>query len=276
MFLKGRSQLSTALYETIKTNPDTPILLLTATPIRSNPWNLHTLLCFYGHYIDWKDWRKQFFSLERRPYLSRLAWIPKPDWRIKVREVLEKYADIVLLKDCVDELPPYEEKIITSKTTLLENNTNFFDQHRNEQIDKYKEILNISTGYRKVLVVAYYVEQIEDLAKKLSKNRLTFVVHGSTKNQEQVLKEANECDECFLIVQASLGVGWDGDSFSCVIFASMSYAVRDFVQLKGRVRRIHNLHPVIYYYLLAGKCDDAVYNNVQAGKDFIVSEYMYV
>jgi len=46
------------------------------------------------------------------------------------------------------------------------------------------------------------------------------------------------------------------------------------VQMKFRVRRIHNLHPVIYYYLLGGDCDEAVLSNVEKGKDFIPSEYL--
>jgi len=99
------------------------------------------------------------------------------------------------------------------------------------------------------------------------------MVHGSVKNQEEILKEANEVDECFLLVQASLGSGFDADSFSCIIFASMSYRVRDFVQMKYRVRRIHNLHPVTYYYLINGRCDKMVKEAIDLGRDFVPSEY---
>ncbi len=48
LFTKGRSQLSTAMYEFIKANPDMDVMLLTATPIRNDPSSLHTLLCFIG------------------------------------------------------------------------------------------------------------------------------------------------------------------------------------------------------------------------------------
>jgi superfamily II DNA or RNA helicase len=272
LFTKGRSQLSTALYDTVKTNPQIPMLLLTATPIRSNPWNLHSLLTFSGVYIDWKVWRDRFFSLEYRPYLPRPAWLPKPEWRTMIRPTLEKYADIVLMKDCVDSLPPVAEEIIETKTKPLAEG-NFFDKHRNEQLNKLNTILEIGKGYRKVLVVAYYVEQVESLAKLLANERMTFMVHGSTKNQEETLKEANECDECYLVCQASLGVGFDADTFSCVVFASMSYKARDWVQMKGRVRRISNLHPVKYYYLIAGPADKAVYKTIMLGKDFLPSEW---
>ncbi len=278
---KKRSDLSKALYDLTKAYPDTPTLLLTATPIRSTPWNLHTLLCFYGRYIDWKDWRGAFFDLiypdnYQYSYLERPAYLPKANWREDINIVLKKYADIVLFKDCVDELPPSIEEpmeVLTPKYIPKIDDVPFYGRHRHEQINKSKAILEIAKEYRKVLVVAFYTEQMDELEKILKKDRKTFKVYGQTKNQEDLLMEAQNTDECFLIMQASLGVGSDLDSFSCVVFASMSYAVRDFVQMKFRIRRIHNLHPVKYIFLLGGKCDKAVLENVKKGKNFVPSEW---
>jgi superfamily II DNA or RNA helicase len=277
LFVKGRSQLATCLYTLIK-KYDVPVLLATATPVRSHPWNLHTLLCYLGIYIDKRKWQDRFFSLERRPFLARMAWFPKPTWRKEMRPLLEKYADIVLLRDCIDNVPSITEKTLQTPCSPFEQYEieparAFVAEHRHEQEEKLKTILDISREYRKVLVVAHYVEQLETLGKQLQKHRKTFVVHGGIKNQEAVLKDANETDECFLIIQASLGVGFDADSFSCVIFASMSYKVRDFVQMKYRVRRIHNLHPVEYNYLIGGRCDKGVYETIQLGRDFVPSEW---
>ena len=279
LFLKGRSQLSESLYKLVQAYPDMPIMLATATPVRSSSWNLHSLLCFYGQYYDWKEWRSTFFSLEARPYLKWKAWLPKPDWRKKMRPILESHADIVLLKDCVDVLPPVTETIVKTPcdvfpgTEELQPTARFVAEHQWEQKNKIKDILEIGKEYRKVIVVAYYVEQLKALGKMLEKDRQTYVVYGGTKGQEEILKEANEVDECFLVVQASLGIGWDANTFSCVIFTSMSYKVRDFVQFKGRVRRINDLHPVHYYYLHGGRCDKQVYKTIQAGRDFIPSEW---
>ena len=87
-------------------------MLATATPVRSSPWNLHSLLCFAGSYYDWKEWRSTFFNLESRPFIKWKAWFPKPYWRKKMRPILESHADIVLLKDCVDSVPKVSETII--------------------------------------------------------------------------------------------------------------------------------------------------------------------
>lgn len=279
LFIKGRSQLSESLYKLIQAYPDVPIMQATATPIKSSTWNLHTLLCFYGAYHDWKKWRSTFYNLESRPFIKWKAWFPKPDWRKKMRPILESYADIVLLKDCVESLPPVTETIIKTPSDKfpgseeLHPTARFVEEHQWEQKGKIRDILDVAKGYSKVIVVAYYVDQLKALEKELSKDRQTYMVYGGTKNQEQILKEANEVDECFLLVQASLGVGWDADTFSCVIFTSMSYKMRDFVQMKYRVRRINSLHPVHYYYLQGGECDQQVYKVIQAGKDFVPSEW---
>jgi len=274
---KSRSQLSSCMYELTRAYPDMPTLLLTATPVRSSPWNLHTLLTFKGKYIDWKQWREEFFSLQYMPYLPRPAWLPKEDWRQRMRPLLERNADIVLLRDCVGDLPPVTTEIVkveTPKYVKAIDAKPFFDEHRWEQQNKAKHIIDIGKEFRKVLVVAYYREQIAELEKQLSKDRETFAIHGGVKHQEDIIREATESDECFFIVQASIGAGFDADTFSCIVFASMSYAVRDYVQMNYRVRRIHNLHPVMKYHLIGGRCDKAVLENIEKGKEFVPSEWI--
>jgi hypothetical protein len=183
----------------------------------------------------------------------------------------------VLLKDCVGDLPPVTETQISVKTPKYLKKPDdklFFDEHRWEQQGKSKEILDIGKGYRKIIVVVFYIEEILKLEKELSKDRETFVVYGGVSNQEEVIEKAQKSDECYLIIQSSVGVGWDGDSFSCLVFSSMSYSVRDYVQMKGRVRRIHNLHPVFLNYLIGGRCDRAILDNISKGKEFIPSEWI--
>lgn len=279
---KLRSQRTDKLYNLVKNNPDTPILLLTATPIRSTPNNLHTLLCFLSIYIPYKDWRNKFFTLENRPYLPRPAWLLKENWRTLIRPVLEKYAHIVLLKDCVDkELPAVRTEIINLKNTFSPIKNEewspmrcFVEEHKAEQIGKVVKIKEISKEYRKVVVIAHYREQCLELFENLKKERETFLVYGGIKNQEEIIKQAQESSECYLIIQASLSAGYDLDTFSCSIFASMSYKFVDWKQQTYRMRRIHNLHPVIYYYLLGGRRDKQIYDTVMLGKDFS-PEYYY-
>ena len=275
LFLKGRSQLTESLYNLVKEHKP-KVLGLSATPIRSSPHNLHTILTLCGTYIPWGKWRDYFYEFKKMPYLPRAVWLPRPDWRTRIKPILKKYADIVHLSDCVDELPAKIEEIVkvpkdTYVPTEWEGSAAFYEEYRHEQKNKAKIILEEAKDFQKVIIVAYFKEQIDELQKVLSKDRPTYAIHGGVpaKKQESIIEAANACDECFFIIQSSMGAGFDCNTFNCVMFASMGYSVRDYTQMTFRVRRIHDLRPVKFVYLHAGRCDKAIYKNIQEGKDFV-------
>lgn len=274
-----RSKCAEKLYNYIRQNPQAHVLLLTATPVRSTPWNLHTLLVYMAKYIPFKEWRDKYFYLDQPRYMSRPGYFPRPGWQKMMQEVIDANATVALMKDMVGELPPETYEIIKIKPPVYEKNEEwesskqFVEDHLLEQAGKYKEIESISKGYRKVVVVAHYRNQIDALSKKLSAGRETFILDGRTGSVEDVIAAAEASDECYFIIQSSVGAGFEIPSFSCMIFASQSYSVRNFVQMKARIRRINALKPVIYYHLLGGKCDKLIYESIKEGKDFVPSEY---
>ena len=274
-----RSKCAEKLYNYIRQNPQAHVLLLTATPVRSTPWNLHTLLVYMGKYIPFKEWRDKYFYLDQPRYMSRPGYFPRPGWQKMMQEVIDKHATIALMKDMVDELPPETYEIIKLKAPAYVENEEweaakqFVEDHLLEQGGKDKEIAKVSKGYRKVVIVAHYRQQIDELYKKLSSERETFVLDGRTTDVERVIADAEASSECYFIIQSSVGAGFEIPSFSCMIFVSQSYSVRNFVQMKARIRRINALKPVIYYHLLGGKCDKMIFSSIEEGKDFIPSEY---
>lgn len=275
-----RSKCADKLYNYIRQNPQAHVLLLTATPVRSTPWNLHTLLCYLGRYIDFKEWREKYFYLDKPFYMNRPAYFARPGWQKMMQEVIDEHATVALMKDMVSELPPETYMTVTIKAPNYEKNEEweaskqFVEDHLLEQAGKVKEIKKLATGYRKVVVVAHYREQIDDLQKQLSKERETFVLDGRTRDVAGTIAAAEASDECYFIIQSSVGAGFEIPSFSCMVFASQSYSVRNFVQMKARIRRINALKPVIYFNLLGGRCDKMVYDSIQLGKDFVPSEYL--
>jgi superfamily II DNA or RNA helicase len=277
---KQRSQRTEALYEYIMQNPQAHVLLLTATPVRSTPWNMHTLLVLsrIKSGDTWKKYREMYFALQHMPYLPRPAWLPMMGWQKRMPTLIDKYTYTALMADLVD-LPPESHDVIKLKAPNYEENVEwepskqFSEDHRLEQRGKDKEIKKLSKGYRKVVVVCRYREQIEELYKKLSKERETFVLDGRTRDVGQVIADAESSGECYLIVQAQVGAGFELPSFAVMIFASQSYGARDYVQMKGRIKRINALKPLKYFYLQAGKCDKMVYNAVKKGFDFVPSLY---
>lgn len=277
LFDKTRSQRATVIYQYVRTHPKAHIFLASATPIRSKPENLHTLACYLGVYWDIKKFRDEFLHLTDR--FGIYHYEPNKDWRTKIRTKLEQLAHIVLLSDCADipkqehtvkEIPWTDgQKKALKEQAYAEPAKEWHMRHRLEQGDgKYKELEKIMDGYRKVVVVCYYLEQIADYQKRIGNDRQVYVMTGSTKDQGQVVKDANESYDCILLIQANLGQGFDLDKFSVMVFASMSFAFVNMVQMQARTCRIHNLHENLYIYLLGGKCDTDVFNQLKKGYDF--------
>jgi superfamily II DNA or RNA helicase len=283
---KGRSDLSLALYNLVKKYPECHILLLTATPIRQDAWSLHTLLCYIGVYINWKDWQREFFEkkaeffLPRQPWMKEgevpTAWMPKEDWRINIRKYQDKYCNIVSLRDIKDDLPPITPVIIEVKHKPYEKPTDrvvtWIDEHLYEQEGKIGEILKL--GYRKVIVVAHYTKQIDDLAKELGKEKPVYILDGRTKDASKTKEEAQKADDCYFIVQSSMGFGFDGWMFGAIIFASQSHSCLNHTQMSGRLRHLEHLKPYNMYYLIGGKWDRRIYDTIEKGKDF--NPHVYV
>lgn len=271
LFLKGRSQLATALYTLVKMNPHCDIMGLSATMIRQDAWSLHSMLCYVGIYYDWKKWRDEFFDYVKLPFLRFPAWMPKSDWRINIRKYLEKHCDIVSLKDVVKYLPPVETKIIKIKQEKYVRPTDkvvtWVDEHYWEQQGKVEEILKL--GYKKVILVCKYTEQIDFIAEKLKKEKPVFILDGRSKDQSAVKKQAQEAEECYFIVQSSMGETWDGWNFGCMVFVSLGHSCYQHTQMVGRQRHLQHLRPVEVIYLVGGIWDQRIYDTVVTkGKTF--------
>jgi superfamily II DNA or RNA helicase len=277
---KSRSKRTGKLYNYLYDYPDVHILLLTATPVRSTPWNMHTLLVLakIKSPATWKTYRDIYFELQMKPYLPRPAYFPKVGWQRRMQELINKYTITALMADMV-ELPEETHEVIKLKAPDYEKNeewepmAQFVADHRLEQQSKLKILKECAKGYRKVVVVVHYREQIDELKRALSKERDTFVLDGRTTNTESVIAEAEASPECYFIIQASVGAGFELPSFAVMIFASQGYSVRNWVQMRARIKRINSLKPTKYFYLLGGRCDKMIYDSIQKGKDFVPSQY---
>lgn len=275
LFVKGRSQLATSLYNLLKDYPDCHFMGLSGSMVRNSPWSFHTLLCYIGVYIPWKEWRKEFFYLQYPDYgefryLLRPAYFPKENWREGVYEYRRKYCDQVSLHDVVAILPPVVPRVVTLKPIPYERPVDevvtWIYEHRHEQQGKAKWILE--QEYKKVIIVCRYTEQINSMAEVLKDYKTVYVLNGQTKDQGETIRQAQEAEECYFIVQAKMGEGWEGYMFDCMIFASMDDAFVSNFQMHERQRNIKNLKDISIIYLLGGDWDKKIYDSFLLGQDF--------
>lgn len=270
LFVKPRSELATTLYNLLREYPNCHFMGLSGSMVRNSPWSFHTLMCYLGVYIDWKKYRDEMFELKKMPYLRFPAYFPRSDWRARVDVYRKKYCDQVSLSEVVDILPPTTSRTIEIKQPKYvvpeDEIVTWTHEHLHEQQNKWKEIVDLD--YKKVIVVAYYTAQILDLEKQLSEYKKVFVLNGQTKDQEAVIKQAQEADECYFIVQSGCGEGWDGYMFGTMVYASMSHVYTDNLQMHARQRNLSNLRDVEIIYLLGGRWDKKILQCYEKGEDF--------
>lgn len=271
---KKRSQQAEALYTMFKKYPNVDRLFLTGTPLTNDPACVHTAITFLGTYIPWGKYRDEFYELRRLPFLPRPAYFPIEDWREGANRLLQNFADVVSLEDVVDHLPPVTDEIVNIKTPPKKyaagEDRTWTTEHQHEQTEKHKWILEMGGKARKLIVVCYYRNQIDSLEASLSKQKPVYVLDGRTKDQAAVIKEAQNSLDCFFIVQAATGEGWDGYHFDAMIFASMPHRVIYHTQMKARLDTAerHHMKPKLYFYLLGGYWDKKIYDSIRAGEDF--------
>lgn len=251
---RERSALAESLYNFINQH-DPHVLLLTGTPLTNKPASLHTLLCYIGHVFEWKLFRDKYYRLQHLPFLPHPAWMPIRKWRHRADRFLHKYADTVTLEECAPYLPPVTEEVIQvtpGKYPYAEDeDESWVKDHRGEQYEKVKVLRELGEKYRKLIVVCKYIEQMEDLEKKLSKQKPVYVLNGKTKDQEGTIKEAQEDPDCFLLVQAAMGEGYEGYMFDAMVFASMDHRWINYQQMYSRLVSLDHVKPRMYYFLLA-------------------------
>ena len=284
---RARSQLSEKLYNYIQTQANCHILLMSANVIRSTPWNLHTLAVYAGQYIDWRKYQDRFFELVRRPYLPRPAWQPRKGWQKEMQKLIPRYCDVAIMSDCTDvPIHQYElvgislkddtkQKMRSIEQEEWEAMKVWTEQHRLENgKEKLEYIKELGERNKKIVVVCHYREQLDIYEKELAKQKQVFVLHGGVKDQSTPIREAQEAEECYLLVQASMGAGFDLDRFSIMVFASMSFKYVDHSQMLGRINSIHNLHRNRYIYLIGGDKDKAIYDTIKRNEDFDPTKYL--
>lgn len=267
------------LYKMIQDQQIEHVLLLTATPYRNQPHSIHTLLSYIGKAPRWKEWQANTYEIKILPYLPRPAWMPQKNWRKYAINYATPRIYTAKMSDIFDVPTQHEEHfdIPTEKLSPFQRkaDTPVGEWHETAKRETDKEkldwIRDYARGKSKIIISCRYKEAIKMYEKELSKDYKVYVVTGETKDQEGVIREAENDPECILIVQADIGAGWEAPSFSYMIFANLSFSYRSYIQMKGRILRANRLKENFYVHLVGGKCDKEVYNRiVEMHEDFTI------
>jgi superfamily II DNA or RNA helicase len=295
------SQVFEAVFRYIKRTCPDRLYLLTATPIRS-PMSVLAIAWLLGRDWDFYKFRDTYYF--KLPIHGREIWSPKMHSMLKDRMAktvnglgfsgkLSDFADVPeqTYITRVVGLTPEQKKEIASlpleypdpivllgKKHQVEQGVLAGDQFNSPKEfseNKTEAIIDLYTEFGKVLVFAKYTAQIEMYKRKLEKEGIkVFTLTGQTKDREALMRDAEACESCVVISQASVSAGYELPSFRCTVYASESYSVVDRIQSEGRTLRINAINRNLYVNLVSDEIDSAVRKSIENKVDF--SERVYV
>lgn len=293
VFAGMKSQMSKSLRWYLSRWDVPYILLATASPYRSSPWDIYVLAKHLGYKINYVNFKMKFFQDK---YIGRRV-IPevRPGMEDEIAKIVHQIGDVVALSDVVDvpeqlfeteyfDLTP--EQVI-AKESILELNplVRFTAYHSIENtafqemdVPSYKNerIKELVFEHNKMIVVCRYNRQIDILQKYLSgMNKKIFIIRGNVKNRDSVIQQAEKENHAIILVQAACSVGWEMPSVSLMVFASLDFSMVNWLQMQGRIRRINNLHTCLYLVLLIKDgVDVGVWESIQRKQDFNFQIYV--
>jgi len=275
-----KSQMSKALKKYIEHHGVKRVLLLTATPFTSSPWNIYNLAWLTGHHWNWRTFRFKFFTEVRMG--PRIIPVAKKECEKELAKLTKEIADVVDINDIMDvplqfhAEPEYfalnsaQERAIEQAYDPLPI-VRFTAEHQIEQRgDKMDRIKALCEENPKIAIVCRYLEQIHALEALLKPHYPVYTVSGEVKDRDSVCREAEAAERAVVLIQADCGLGFELPSFPLCVFASQSYSYTSFEQMCGRFLRMNKPSRTTFMYLLTegDSVDKAVYEAVKRKEDF--------
>lgn len=291
------SQMAKSLFAYTKKHNTENIILMTGTAYSSTPFNIYMLARILGHNWNYQKFKYEFF--EEHFIGMRTIFKPREGIENEMAELVQEIGSTVLLDDCVDvpdqvdEIEFFnlndkqikEQKLIIDTNPAvkyvryhqIENGSLKGDGYTEDKIincEKTNRIIDLCNSEKKVAVVCRYNLQIKLLSDILSKSNNIYVINGETKDKDEVVQQVENEESCVVLINAMASEGYELPSVNLCVFASMSFALKDHIQMRARFLRINKLTKNVFVYLLTKDgVDEAVYEAIQKKTDFHVAIY---
>lgn len=290
-FAGMKSRMTKALFWLAKKVPlETSIYLLTATPYLSTPWNIYSLGIILGanwNYAKFRD--EMFFPMKVG---GRIIYQPRNNNTERLKPYVESIGITIKTEDVIEDLP--EQKILFHNLELTEEQKSAINEDRTtEVLPRYTKLNQIENGYipaepldnrpeptylscnklewikeyvkkhPHTAIICRYNAQVKRIAEELNAETLT----GETKNREKVIERARSKKEP-IVIQASVSEGYELPEIENVIFASLSWSYKDYIQMQGRFLRVNNPIRTTFEVLTAGEIDSKILKAIKNKEDF--------
>lgn len=289
---KHRSQLLKSTVRYIKRNKPSYIYLLTGTPYLSTPWNIYAYAVMLGYKWNYREFRDKYFI--ERPLGHRTITEPRPGIEKEMRRLVNEIGSTVSLDECVD-MPKAVEQIEYYKLTREQKQAieeiedvqhivrwtkihqlcggalkgNEYEDDLFVPCEKIKRVKELVKEQKKIAIVCRYNNELEMLARELEKcKRPIYIINGSNSSERAAqCARIENSEQAVVLVQAACSEGYELPSIPVMVFYSHDFSLKNYLQMKGRTRRMNRPAPRVYISLvIKDSIDEDVYKNVVINK----------
>lgn len=296
-FSGAKSQMHRAAIKYCTRHKPEFVYAMTATPYLSTIMNIYALERLLGYNPNWYTYQNKYFYMVRMG--SRMIPMQKPHLEAEVRRLVKKMGSIISLEECIDvpdqifekelfDLTTEQKKAIEdieeinpivkwSRTFQIENGTLKSDGFTEDvfyKSEKLERVCDLIREHKKIAVFCRHKLEIEYIKKNVK--RQCFVISGDVPNRHEVVKAVEMADEAVVLIVSACSEGYELPSVPIIVYYSLSFSLKDYIQSMGRFLRINKPKKNVYIHLVnkPGTVDYDVYDCVVNKKmDFNLELY---
>ncbi len=273
--------------------------LLTATPYLSTPYNVMCLEALMGRKPNWYGYTQRFFTEVnigggrkiRKPKTtcdSELQAIIRGCGSLKTKEECLDLPETIFLREDFD-LTPEQKRAIKDldDNPLIANQITRFtkihqicggavkDEERVQYLksEKLERAVELARELGRVAIICRYNAELTQLKKAIPGSA---ILNGATsgEDRQRIIDgvQAGEID--IVLINAACSEGYNLHALSNMIFYSLSWSLKDRIQIQGRIHRIGQTKPCTYIdFVVPGTIDEDVWKAIDKKEDFNVELY---
>lgn len=272
------------------------VYLLTATPYLSTPWNIYALGRMIGRLWNYIAFQKEmFYEISMG---GRTGYKPRSSAPILLQKYKEQIGVTVKTEDVIADLP--EQSITVRKVGMTEEQLE--ECKRDTTVDvlprmtklhqiengyvpavilegkesrllpnnKIPEVLTYAEQYPHSAFICRYTKQVEMVAEALATTgKKVYTLTGQTKDRDKVIEEARK-GNCYVVIQGGVSEGYEFPEIEHVMFVSLDWSYKNYIQMMGRFLRINMPTPTEFIILVSGAIDTRVLQAINNKEDFYI------
>jgi superfamily II DNA or RNA helicase len=300
-FVSHNSQMTKALAKYIKRHNPTYRYLLTGTPY-SDPFSIYYQAQHLGYNWSYNSFKNTFYQFV--PMGNRVIPIVRKGIEGQIKNLINTIGETLAMEDVFDipeqlfkteyfnlttEQKREIKKIDESETVHIARWTKIYqltggtlkgDEYtkdifvKSEKLERLIELINEND---KIIVVCRFNNEIEYIKKQLTElKKPVFVINGAIKveDKRKTIDEMAKIDQYCTLVNAMCSEGWEAPNCPLMVFYSIAFDLKNYLQMQWRIHRANHLKNNLYISLVvADTIDEDVFKTLNNKMDFHIELY---